>query len=245
MSYLAAPNKEKLTLLLTLCLRAYRFYLRTLKYLTQTLRWPILTPHHSLGLRAATFTCRNQSNEWQNQAVDDEDVELEEEDDEEVPPAEARRARSWRRFLTASLKASATEARRSPREATSWPHLPLLPERPGKTDWHLEKTLMTLFNKRWASSREGQCCSRMSDTVFVKTRWRSWPRSENGLDLGDMGNYWQKHLWLTRCLREAYAVLTRMLGNNFAKYSLNIPNVSSRKGIVACHSLRLPFSDMN
>ena len=107
--------------------------------------------------------------------------------------------------------------------------LPLLPERPGKTDWHLEKTLMTLFNKRWASSREGQCCSRMSDTVFVKTRWRSWPRSENGLDLGDMGNYWQKHLWLTRCLREAYAVLTRMLGNNFAKYSLNIPNVSSRK----------------
>ena len=45
----------------------------------------------SLGLRAATFTCKNRSSDWQNQAVDDEDVE---EDDEEVPPAEARRARS-------------------------------------------------------------------------------------------------------------------------------------------------------
>ena len=205
MSYLAAPNKEKLTLLLTLCLRAYRFYLRTLKYLTQTLRWPILTPHHSLGLRAATFTCRNQSNEWQNQ-VDDEDVELEEEDDEEVPPAEARRARSWRRFLTASLKASATEARRSPREATSWPHLPLLPERPGKTDWHLEKTLMTLFNKRWASSREGQCCSRMSDTVFVKALMT---------EIGERFGF-GRHGQLLAKAPLAYALLTRSLRSPYA-----------------------------
>ena len=129
-------------------------------------------------------------------------------------------------------KSSATEARRSPREVTSWPHLPLTPDRPGKTDWHLEKTL---FNKRWASSREGQCCSGMSDTVFVKIRWRSWPRSEKGLDLGGIGNYyhyyWQKHLWFTRSLRDAYAVLTRMSGNNYAKHQLKITNVPSRKGI--------------
>ena len=39
------------------------------------------------------YTYKNQSSDWQNQAVDDEDVEEEEEDDE-VPPAEARRARS-------------------------------------------------------------------------------------------------------------------------------------------------------
>ena len=69
----------------------------------QTLRWQIFVRHHSFGLRAATFTCKNRSSDWQNQAVDDEDLEEEEEDDEEVPPAEARRARSWRRFLTAAL----------------------------------------------------------------------------------------------------------------------------------------------
>ena len=33
----------------------------------------------SLGLRAATFTCKNRSSDWQNQAVDDEDMEEEEE----------------------------------------------------------------------------------------------------------------------------------------------------------------------
>ena len=65
MSYIAAPNKEKLTLLLTLCLRAHMFYLRKLQYLTPALRCQILAPHHSFGLRAATFTCKNWSSDRQ------------------------------------------------------------------------------------------------------------------------------------------------------------------------------------
>ena len=38
-------------------------------------------------------------------------------------------------------------------------------------------------------------------------------------------------LWLTRSLRDAYAVLTRMSGNNHPKHPLKITNVPSRKGI--------------
>ena len=59
-------------------------------------------------------------------------------------------------------------------------------------------------------------------------RARAWLES---FSLGGMGNYWQKHLWLTRSLRDAYAVLTRMSGNNYAKHPLKITNVPSREGI--------------
>ena len=99
-------------------------------------------------------------------------------------------------------KPSATEARRSPREETSWLQAPLIPERPGRSDWHLEKAL---FSKRCASRREGQYCSRVSETVLETSRCRSVLSCENDLCLGARGNYWKKQLWLTRSLRGAYA----------------------------------------
>ena len=49
--------------------------------------------------------------------------------------------------------------------------------------------------------------------VFVTSRWRSAPSCENDLRLGDMGNYWQKPLWLTRRLRGPYADFAFQPGN--------------------------------
>ena len=54
----------------------------------------------------------------------------------------------------------------------------------------------------------------MSETVFATSPWRSAPSCENDLCLGDMGNYWQKQLWLTRRLRGPYADLTWILASN-------------------------------
>ena len=55
----------------------------------------------------------------------------------------------------------------------------------------------------------------MSETVFATSRWRSAPSCENDLCLGDMGNYWQKQLWLTRRLRGPYAEFPFQPGNKF------------------------------
>jgi hypothetical protein len=49
----------------------------------QTLHGQILARHHSLGLCTATFTYKNRNSNWQNQAVEDEDMEKKEEDNKE------------------------------------------------------------------------------------------------------------------------------------------------------------------
>ena len=61
------------------------------------------SPHHSFDLRAATFTCKNRSSDWQNQAVDDEDVE---EDDEEVPPCRSSPSTKLTTFFDSTLAES-------------------------------------------------------------------------------------------------------------------------------------------
>ena len=49
----------------------------------QTLYGQILARHHNLGLCTATFTYKNRNSNWQNQAVEDENIEKEEEDNKE------------------------------------------------------------------------------------------------------------------------------------------------------------------
>ena len=91
--------------------------------------------------------------------------------------------------------------------------------------WKKRKKMMKKYHEQKLAEHE-------ADDVF----WQH-PCWEHGHDwrvslwAAWASNYWQKHLWLTRSLRDAYAVLTRMSGNNNAKHPLKITNVSSRKGI--------------
>ena len=61
-----------------------QFCLRGINRLTQTLRWTFV-------VRTATLTCRNRSISRQHQAVEDDDVDKEDEADEDAATEEARK----------------------------------------------------------------------------------------------------------------------------------------------------------